>query len=241
MPRRKKETIYTKLAPHIIPFSIGFSLFLSLFLISLKIYSDNFRQPTQQITKAETDISIDPDIVARTIHWDSYTDTEYPFSVRYPPNRLKNTNDAPLFAKAGVCTKKEVQALTLEPIEFNEESLPGEIYSHLLQVTIHVDKSDGIATIEDWFQLHCLQSFDGQDDYVRSNTALNGREGIEIAYPKNGPDDPYITGKRRRFILVGQYVYIITTQYSLDVGNNEEAVQDAEDVLNFIVKTVQIE
>lgn len=238
MPRRKKETFYTKIAPHVIPFVVGFSLFLSLFLIALKIYSDNFEPVEREIVIASIEPTQNPEILARTVHWETYTDQDYPFSIKYPSNRLKNTSDAPLFAKAGVCTKKEVQTLTLEPVEFDTDSLPGEIYASLLQVTVHGETIPQETSITEWFQTNCQDTFDTQEAYKQAETTLYGKQVITLTDITQEQDDRYVTGKTQYFVVVDNTVFIITTHYSLETGADDEAIRHVEQTLADIVQTI---
>lgn len=238
MPRRKKETLYTKISPHIIPFFVGFSLFLSLFFISLKIYEDNILPVDQEKTTHTPEQIHDQDILARTVHWKTYDNSSYYFSLRYPDYKLKNTNDAPLFAKAGLCTKKEVQALTLEPRQFNTESLPTEIYSDLLQVTVHAEKLKENVSLHEWFGTNCTESFYDKEKYEKKNTTFLNLPVITLKEKQKGDEEQYITKKYHIFVKRDTIIYIITTYYSFGASTDKDVIVEGERVLNDIIGTI---
>lgn len=202
MPRRRKETVFTKISPYIIPGTVIISFILAVSFTVYKVYADK-QSVQQELHIAQVDIPpMDEELLARTVHWKTYVDDTYGFQIRYPDNKLKNTNAAPLFAKAGVCTKKEVQALTLEPVQFDTDSLPYEIYAQLLQVTVHVQSITENLTVDTWFDENCVGEYYQEGQYMKQRVSLYGQPAIEIAQKQNEEEnDLFVTKKTSTFVL----------------------------------------
>jgi hypothetical protein len=241
MPRRKKETLSMKIAPHVIPAFVGVSFFLSLFVISVKVYSDNTTAQYETHVAHIEQPPLNDELLARIIHWDKYEDQKHQFSVRYPGTKLKNTNDAPLFAKAGLCSKKEVQALTLEPVQFDTESLPTEIYANLVQFTVHTEPVTERISPEDWFQKHCSDFFYDPDSYTKETVTVHGVEGIRITERLVADETPYKTKKMYTFLQANNRIYILTSHYSFENDGDEQAVRHAERILQDITESITFE